>query len=35
MTMNQPQKQDRSGQTWPLLVPRMFPISDPDPKTLL
>ncbi|MEZ5095035.1 MAG: hypothetical protein R2731_02255 [Nocardioides sp.] len=30
-----PENKDRSGQTWPFLVPRMFPISDPDPKTLL
>jgi hypothetical protein len=25
----QVQKRDRSGQIWPLLVPRMFPVSEP------
>jgi hypothetical protein len=32
--ISHPIKQDRCGQIWPLLVPRMFPISDLDPKTL-
>ena len=29
------QKQDRSGQNWPLHVPQMFPISETIPKNPL
>jgi len=32
---SRPPKEDRSGQIWPLLVPRMFPISGPGPENLL
>jgi len=35
VTNTRPQKQDRSGQIWPLRVPRMLSNSDLDPKALL